>query len=466
MSRKLLIALTVLCFACAGSTFAAVENIKVSGDITPQTVLRNLSMGQHWSTGSTLSDNDHAFFISQIRLRFDADLTEGVSAVIGLISERTWGENNSLVTNSGDDIQLDLGYIELKEFLWQPLNVTVGRQRLRYGNALVVGDPDTNQGVTKATAANQVNPTGLPVIATDLSLQKSFDSVKLVFDYAPWTVDAVFSQIRERTTNVTRLDDQYMWGLNAAYDWSSYNGVTELYFFAADKAPRTTAVSVADHNNSRIYTPGLRVQFDPNDKWTVGVEGAFQGGRRIMTANTETDDIRAFAGQANVEYRFLNDYNAKVGLNYSYLSGDQESNVGRYEGWNPMWEDQTPAELINILMDNSNAQLIGLTASVMPKEDLTLGMTYVHAMLAEKLNSITYNPSFGPASSTSLGGNYIVMAGKKHFGDEIDGHILYDYTEDVQLQLSGAYFMPGSVFNEDMNNKASYSVRGGLTLNF
>ena len=463
MSRKLLVALTVLLLAGAGSTFAAVENIKVSGDITPQTVLRNLAMGSHGLL-SALADNDHAFFITQTRLRFDADLTEGVSGVIGLISEYTWGEDNSLTSNSGDAIELDLAYIELKEFLWQPLSVTVGRQNLRYGNALIVGDVDTNQGVTPGDGF-QVHDTGLPSIATDLSLRKSFDAVKLVLDYAPWSIDFMFSQVRERATNVSRLDDQYMWGINAAYDWSSYNGVTELYFFAADKAPRTTTVVPADSNHSRIYTPGMRVQFDPNDKLTIGMEGAYQLGKRIITATTDTDSIQAFAGQANAEYRFLNDYNAKVGINYSYLSGNKNDRVGRHEGWNPLWEDQTPAELINILMDNSNAQLIGLEASIMPKEDITLKMNYVYALLAEKLNATTYNPSFGPASNTSLGGAYAVVAGKKFFGNEIDGSILYDYTEDVQLRLSGAYFIPGDVF-QSTNKNGSFSVRGGLTLNF
>ena len=178
MSRKLIVALLAASFMFVGMSFAAVENIKVSGDMNLENINRDFSLG----AGS--NEDSHQFLISQIRLRFDADLTEGVSAVVRLISERTWGEDNSVTSGSGDAIELDLGYIELKEFLYQPLTLIVGRQNLRYGSGLIVGDPDTNQGINTAD-----NDSGLPTIATDLSLRKSFDAARAILDFAPWTLD-------------------------------------------------------------------------------------------------------------------------------------------------------------------------------------------------------------------------------------------------------------------------------------
>jgi hypothetical protein len=129
--------------------FAAVENIKVSGDINEQFVWRDLSMG-----GTVYNQMDsESYLYSQVRLRFDADLTENVSGVIRLLDERTWGEEDTFGDNS--ELTLDLAYVELKEFLYQPLSVTVGRQNLRYGSALIVGDPDTNQAV--ATTSIQLS---------------------------------------------------------------------------------------------------------------------------------------------------------------------------------------------------------------------------------------------------------------------------------------------------------------------
>ncbi len=452
--RKLIVALAVLSFAFLGTTFAAVENIKVSGDIAATGLIRDIALGN----GTSISPEDHEAFVSQIRLRFDADLTEGVSATLRLISQETWGEDNA------DDIELDLGYVELKEFLYDPLTLVVGKQNLRYGSGLIVGDPDTNQGAANDTAV------GLPGIATDLSLRKSFDAVKAILDFAPWTIDLVYAQLDETDTGGgtnNQLDDERLFGLNAAYDWSSYNGVTEIYFFSGDQTPRTSLLNVKENN---INVVGLRTQFDPTDKITLSAEGAYQYGEQVAT--NRDDGIRAAAAQVAGEYKFLNSYNAKVGLGYTYLSGDKENEEDYDQAWHPMWEDQTPAELINILMDNSNAHYFTVSGSMMPREDLTIGLLYTLAHQAVKVTGTTeantttaYNPTTGPASNATLGAAYQTVAGNTHFGDEWDIYALYDYTEDVQLKLTGAWFMPGSVFAED-NDGVAYSLKAGVTVGF
>ena len=42
------------------------------------------------------------------------------------------------------EIALDLANVRLKEFLYAPLDLTIGRQELHYGNDFIMGDPDTN----------------------------------------------------------------------------------------------------------------------------------------------------------------------------------------------------------------------------------------------------------------------------------------------------------------------------------
>ncbi len=447
MSRKLIIAMAVLAFAFAGSTFAAVENVKVSGDISAQSVLRNLGMGQKEGNVSTKSSE---FLMSQIRLRFDADLTEGVSAVLRLISENTWGDSD---TAANEQIELDLAYVELKEFIYQPLTLVVGRQNLRYGNGLIVGDPWTNQTGNRAA--------GLPVIASDLSLRKSFDAVKAILDFAPWTIDLVFAQVEE--TNAAGVndatDDEYLFGVNAAYDWSSYNGLTEVYFFGADKTPNS-AVTAQIPTKDKVYTVGARGQFDLNDNLTLGLEGAYQFGE-VQTNVRDADGISAWAYQLMSEYRFLNDLNTKLGLSYTFLQGVEPNSTDPARAWNALWEDQTPGELINILMSNTNAHLLTITGSMMPREDVTLGMLYTHAELDKNLAAAAYTPTMGPASVTA----YVTEGSPKHFGDEVDVYAVYDYTEDVQIKLSSAMFIPGSVFTS-ANSNLAYSTRLGLNVDF
>lgn len=459
MSKKLLIAIAIVSFALLGTTFAEVENIKVSGDIATGMISRDLSLE------ATPSNDGEDFLFSQIRLRFDADLTENVSAVLGLINERIWGDedNTTAETAQGEDsdIALDLAYVELKEFLYQPLTLTVGRQNLRYGNALIIGDPDTNQA-----ASGEV-----PGVIGDLSLRKSFDAARAVLDYSPYTIDLIYAIVDEGATSID--DDVALWGGNIAYQWGSYNGITEGYFFGSETRSGANNPIVDGEAEDKTFVVGARIQMDPSEKTTVGLEYAYQFGdaaydnNNAPAADDATDHLSAFAIQASGEYRFLNDYNARIGLGYTYLSGEDDFADDDYEGWDPMFEDQNPSEILNILAANTNCQLIRLSGSLMPREDVTLGLVYARAMLAEKMGDgvtayNTYNSAVGPAAAVNT---YAVDRRDRHFGDEIDTYVIYDYTEDVQLKLISAIFLPGNFFSEN-NDATAYSVRGGLSVNF
>ena len=441
MSRKLIIAMAILSFAFAGTTFAAVENIKVSGDTTVQAVTRNLSLGSEAIDTADAED----FVLSQIRLKFDADLTEGISAVIRILNERVWGSED--IHADETSFALDLGYVELKEFFYDPLTLIVGRQNLRYGSGLIVGDPDTNRIVATTSTGN--------VAFADLSMRKSFDAVRGILDFAPYTIDLVYAKVDENTTNLD--DDITLLGVNVAYDWGSYNGITEGYFFSVNG--RNITVDAEEEDST--WTVGARTQFDPNDNLTLGLEGAYQGGD--VAADDPGNKRDAWAGIANAEYKFLNDYNTKVGLQFTYLSGDDDADDAVVKEWDVLFEDQMPGEILNLL-PNSNLQLLTVTTSMMPREDLTLGLLYTHARLAEKLNSASWT-TLGVAGPSVAGNKYTTNTNKKTVGNEIDVYAVYDYTEDVQLKLNGAWFMPGKVFAE-ANDNSAYSVRGGLVVNF
>lgn len=467
MSKKLLIGIVVLSCAFIGSSFAAIENIKVSGDMTAQALTRDLSLGA--VDGNAVDSED--FIFSQIRLKFGADLTENVGAVIGLINERVWGNENTTTTGEATEVDLDLAYLELKEFLYQPLSLTVGRQNLRYGSGLIVGDPDTNQGTSPALT------TRTPNAISDLSLRKSFDAVKLVLDYSPCAVDLVYAKIDEGVTS-TAQGDVGLTGVNVGYTWDAYNGLTEGYFFLSDNERAVTAG--VKENQSNTYVVGLRNQMNPNDHLTLALESAFQAGDHYqatpINTNVNYSNRKAYAAIASTEYRFLNDSNTKVGASYSFLSGDNP-NSDDFEGWDPMYEDTAPGEIINALFAASNCHIINVTGAYMPKEDVTLGFSYARAILAEKLPDSntavegnaaafnTYSPVLGPARNLTTSSTYAINNGERVLGDEVDVYAVYDYTEDVQLKLTGACFLPGNFFSAN-NSDNAYSLKGGLTVNF
>ncbi|MDD4954684.1 MAG: alginate export family protein [Candidatus Omnitrophica bacterium] len=457
MSKRLLIMAAILLLSVPA--FAAVENIKVSGDINEQFVWRNLSMD---GTAYDQLDSED-YLLSQVRLRFDADLTENVSGVVRIIDERLWGNSNS---DASDDsyLNLDLGYIELKEFLYQPLTVVVGRQNLRYGSGLIVGDPDTNMATR---VGNNETPFG------DLSLKKSFDAAKLVLDFSPWTIDAVYSKVNSNNTNIH--NNVNLWGVNANYQWGSHEGVTEAYYFGAQNNRNGftygKVFSQVPENQAITNVVGARTQFNPIEKLTLGLEGAYQFGDVQENTTYDTPEARvlsAYAIEAMAEYRFMTKYNPVLGLTYVYLSGNDDiPNGSKYStGWDPMFEDQSLGELINVLFPNSNVQGVRVSGSMMPREDVTLGVSYTWEKLANKLTDTavygtTYTPPLGYYSVNSYDINNL----ESYLGSEIDAFATYDYTEDVQLKLTGAWFIPGDFF-ADTNDACAYSVRGGVNLNF
>ena len=493
MSKKFTIALAVALVAFLGTSFAAVENIKVSGDLTTQGISRNLSLGQRAELGVPgvndlgIARDAEDFIFSQVRIRFDADLTEGVSATVRLLNERIWGGDNDNTTTQGSqdsetavagdtDISLDLAYLELKEFLYEPLTVIVGRQNLRYGNAMIIGDPDTN-----LTASAKVS-----AAIADQSKRKSFDAIRTILDYSPYTVDSFYAKLEENVLN--SRDDVNVMGTNVSYDWSSYNGVSEVYLMRQEttlgvEGGNTTvgATRLPTEEEDYINVVGGRVQFDPNDNLTFGLEGAYQFGDvdgsiaqnnlgNTGTVGDDTEEPRsAWAAQAIGQYRFLNDYNAQITGVWSFFSGDDDPADSDYNAWDPMCEDQIPAEIMNYMLPQSNIQYFSLNASMMPREDITVGLLYARAWLVEQvyatatgLNDPTiYTVGAGPAA----GNSYIIDSSEKALADEWDAYASYDYTEDVQFNLTAAFLNPGSWMDEE-NDAIAYSVRGGVSVDF
>src|ERR1700679_861567 len=103
--KKILVAVAMVMLA--SPAFAAIQNVKVSGDITTTFVDRsNFDLGDTVGTDGSANFTGSSFqpvglkkqnvFVTQTRLRVDADLSDNVSTTVGLVNERAWdAEDNS-----------------------------------------------------------------------------------------------------------------------------------------------------------------------------------------------------------------------------------------------------------------------------------------------------------------------------------------------------------------------------------
>lgn len=424
--------------ACA--SYAEVQDVKVGGDLAVKGIARNNFDLSNGSAGDK-RDDDASFLLSQARVRIDANLTDNVSATVRLLNERVWGVEDTANT----EIDVDLAYVVLKEFLYanSPVTLTVGRQELSFGNGLIIGDVDTNRDSVLA-----------PSYAYDLSLRKAFDAIRATLNYDPLVVDLVFAKVDEGS-DLVRNDDTDLYGVNARYALSDKQSA-ELYYFSK--------VDSSKDKTDKVNVIGGMLSGELIDRVTGSLEYAYQFGKKrdsdisgIINAKR-----RAWALQAMLNYSLpvAEKLLPNLGLSYTYLSGDKDLDGGKYKAWDPMFENQTPNSITNALFSNTNVQVVTVSGSIKPVEDLTLKAVYGMYRLAQKIDpaaggiSGPYSPSTGYATTS-----------KKCLGNALDLIATYDYTEDVQLGLSLGWFKPGKAFTKDYRHDAT-EVIGSMKVSF
>jgi hypothetical protein len=456
MSKRLVLLFCALfVFAAAVPAFAAVQNVKVSGDIIARYVLRN-DFDNLKGNGVTGEDQINAIN-TVTRLRVDADLTDNVSTVIRLINERNWEEATVATT----DIDLDLAYVTMKEFLYSPLTLAIGRQELHFGNDMIigdgVGDPDANAvsgGIGTNQTTNYAEAAGYGAVNGDLAYRKAFDAIRATFNYDPLVLDVVYARIDHSTVTGAGTNDMInLWGANAGYKFSDkWNTMAEGYLWSkVDSSRRHVGLDKTD----TVITVGARVSTNPTAKLNLQQEIAWQGGKKLnntAAAPALQRERNAWASQSIAMVTPGWKYNPTIGMIYSYFSGDANRDATanapsldkKYHAWDPMFENQTAGHIINALYPQSNTHNINARLTMSPFEDVVMQWDYVYLAMAKA------GSQSGAANMNDYDGTgNLFAANKKSLGQEFDANLLYNYTEDVQFGLLTGWFWPGSAYDKN-----------------
>ncbi|MBM3253118.1 MAG: hypothetical protein FJZ16_02550 [Candidatus Omnitrophica bacterium] len=481
---------TVLCIAAlalavALPVYAEVQNVKVGGDILIRGVHRDDYDFRNDSKDNNAATQDRSSLYNTVtRVNVNADLTDNVSTAVRLINERDWDVEGQANT----DIDLDIASVTLKELIYSPLTLTLGRQEIKFGNGLVIADrnrpnysPSVRGTVDLATntAAGRVGWTGPNGTLTagygDLTLRKAFDAIRATLDYDKWTIDGVIIKINETGLNT---NDDDLCGVNVGYKFDKYNAGLEGYLvYDRDESFNRTMLSnsgediLRTYEKSELYVIGLRGTIDPIENLNLNGEVAYQAGEIrddtigatewIATSQTKARDRQAWAADVAGSYSWANvTYKPKLGLSYTYRSGEEAGNDGDYELWEPLFTDQVRGEIAKVALNGpnagntSNASIIGVNLSVKPIEKLLASLDYYHSWLAEKLSET--EPQYGATTNRK---------GKKDLADEVDLNLTYNYTEDVSFGLLGAVLWPGDSFAGGFDETAFETV-GSVKVTF
>ncbi|MFH1092892.1 MAG: alginate export family protein [Candidatus Omnitrophota bacterium] len=417
MKRMLIVLLALSMVAViAMPAFAEVQNIKVTGSV----LVRGFHRDNYSTTGSGAAraltgfteTGSSDWYNTQTKIGVAADLTDNVGAAVVLGNERDWAA--AVGTNEGTTVNLRSSYITIKEMLYSPLTVKIGRMPVKVADGLVVGD----------------GTTGETVMASDYADSKEYDAIVGVLDYDPLTLVLGTAKTAERLQNAG--DDADLYLIDAIYKFGDdMNTVLDAYYCQAHYSSPGAANSAGWTNSSTtgvdINILAAMVTLEPKERLTAKIGIALQKGDYIKNTTTSRD-LDAMAYDLGLNYALENEYSPVVGLKYVYRSGmeDATTAAGDYEGWLALTEDQTNGVIYD---PNTNISAIALSATAAPADRVTVGVEYWLYSLAQSQNAVT--------STTST---------DKEAGTELDLMAKYAYTEDVSIGLNLAWFWPGDYY--------------------
>jgi hypothetical protein len=435
----LVLALALVVGLTFSAAYAEVQNVKVSGDIIASGVARN-HFTLNAATPGDKSVTKETFLMSQVRLRVDADLTDNVSATVRLINERIWNGQNDTSSSGDNAIDLDLAYVTLKEFLYSPLSLTVGRQEIKFGNGLIIG----KSGATS-------NETNIP---TDLSERRAFDAIRATLNYDPLVVDLIYAQVRQ--TSTTDRNTISLTGVNATYALNKKVDLSAYYFLKKDNYK---AGSNGRGKEDDVNTIGGLISSTPIENLTASLEGAFQWGR-ADSATVSQNQHQSWAWLAMADYTFAKvKTTPKIGASWTYLSGNKDPNGSKAQGWDPMFYDQALNNITYAILPFSNMNVFNIKGSMKPVEDVTLAANFGYYDVAKESTGGTF-------TSPSDSGTSFTYTGKTHLGEALDLTATYDYTEDVQFSLTGGMFNSGDAITISSDRSMATQLIGSMKVTF
>lgn len=452
--KRMLLSAVALAFAVATPAFAETQSIKVGGDFTA-TYLKNSAM--------TLSDKEKVSgnsFFSQTRVYFEADLTDNVKTYVRFLNQREWDGADNIGSNvSEDDIDIDLAYVQLSEFLYSPLTLTIGRQEIVWGSGLVIADGipnvNINSGLDNAW----------------YGLESGFDAIRAQLDLDLVMLDFFIARIDESfeaATGAGSMSDEAdttLYGINVDYIFPSEVMASGYWVFQHAEDRITQEGSTSNLQDDGIHTIGARIEgpvVSIDESLHMEAELAYQFGNEIVAFNQGEDifrvheDRKAWAAIIGGSYVFHNEYEPKVSLYYDYRSGDGDLGDGKNKAWSATHYVRGIGNLIDQLANRTDAviddnlrggsgNIHGVTASVsfVPFEDIEAGVSLVYAHFDEKIHD-------GPG---------------KNLGVELIGSVTYDYTEDVMFSFQGSFLNSGNGFT-DAHSDDAYELVSSVTVEF
>ena len=386
-------------------------------------------------------DNDDSWLINRFRLGVAVKPASWLKFYAQGQDTREWDSDRPNVpgvrgNEGGDDFDLRQGYLELANFRAFPLGITVGRQRLQYGEGRLMADSQwTNPG-------------------------RTFDAVKLRWQTDKFWVDAFASrpvQIKEHVFDDSDSAD-HLYGIYGSTDALRFQ-TTDLYFLYRDKEdnqpdlspankldPRGTASGPAQRVGA-IGTRWRSVKQLPG--WDYNVEAVYEFGK-VWTGDRTTPefDLHAFAAHVAGGYTFNRvAWTPRLGVGYNFASGDRNPTDGRTQSFQTLFPSNH-AKFGD--MDEfawRNIHNLRTHVRFAPAKSVEVELTYNANWLADT-HDYWYRGSSALRTTTPLGRDVRTLGADRFAGHELDFVVRWKASAWFNLDAGYAHYFAGNYLRD------------------
>lgn len=360
MTRKIFVIAAAVTLVSAA--YAELQNVSVGGQIRirarywenmytdnplevriPDFFLPNRPIGPFGAASRYAFDektNNRAWVEQTTKLKFSADFTEYVNAVIELDDFEVWGRDDfrsdyrtgvDARANSSNDVEVLQAYIETNEMFGRPLTLRIGRQQIKLGNGWLVGE-------------------------TQSTIELSFDGVRAIYTGDGYTIDGWWTKLAERGSTEEDGDTDF-YGLSASCTALEGHEFLAYWLYIRDAASLNDTNFVApiewledvfnldNYDPTELHTVGLRAS-GKIAMFDYAAEAAYQFGDADSVGTLfkptsflygDTDaEFDGWAGEVTLGYTLEEVFwTPRLWVSGLYFSGEDNRDISFFEWVNP-----------------------------------------------------------------------------------------------------------------------------------
>lgn len=354
--------------------------------------------------------NDDSWFLNRFRLSLQLKPVDWLTFFVQGQDSREFGSNRANIPNvlgaEGDNpFDLRQAYVEIGDGKAFPLSVKAGRQVLLYGDQRLIG-PLEWSNLSRAFDAVKVRWTGKNGLWVDAFVSSVVVPDRSGFDQSDW--NSVFSGIYAHIPTFGVQD-------------------TELYVLNLDDTNRDVHfVTLGSHIKSQ---PGALGAWD------------YEGELAVQTGTAGGKDLSAFASYIEGGYTFASAWKPRIGLEYSYGSGDGNATDGKQGAFQNLYPTNHPNYGYMDLFSWSNMHDAVLHLSGKPTSKITTGLDWHSFWLSTTAD--TWRRA--NAKTTVRDAN---AAASNYAGSELDALVTYTACANFSVTAGYSHFFAGNYLKD------------------